>query len=230
MNVFEAIANRKSIRKFSPQDIDDNLIGLMLYMTTRAPSAGNTQEWEFVVVKEPELKEKLAIAALRQDFVRLAPVDIVVCANLEKIHSKYGTRGEYLYAAQDTANATMLLMITATALGLGTCWVGSFDEDRVKAILDLPDTVRPMVIVPVGYPDENPEPPSRMPFEKLTSFNKYGKKLRESYFFQSGTYEEIDFMKPLGNYVEEYLKDLKKTGGKEKKKLDFREFLRRLSK
>lgn len=229
MNVFEAISKRRSIRKFSPQDIDDNIIGLMLYMATQAPSAGNTQEWEFIVVKDPELKEKLAIAALRQDFVRLAPVVIVVCANLEKISSKYGTRGEYLYASQDIANATMLMMITATALGLGTCWVGSFDEDRVKFALDLPETVRPMVIVPVGYPDETPEQSSRMPFEKLTSFNKYGKKLRESYFFQSGTYEEIDFMKPIGDQIEEYLKDLRKPEVKSKKKLDFREFLKKLS-
>jgi nitroreductase len=229
MNVFEAITNRRSIRRFLKKEVDDNQIGLMLYMATQAPSAGNAQEWEFVVVKDEEIKKKLAIASLHQGFVKDAPVDIVVCANLDRISTRFGKRGELLYAAQDTANAVILMMLSATAMGLGTCWVGAFDEDRVKTALELPNNLRPMTIVSVGYPDDSPEPPPKLPFERITHLDKYRNKYNIAFITEPGTKtDRYALGKPLGNYIEDYIKNLKKT--EKKKKLTFEEFLKRLAK
>jgi nitroreductase len=196
MNVFQCIFKRRSIRKFEKKEIDDKLIGLMLYAATHAPSAGNTQEWEFVVVKDKEQKKKLAIAALHQDFIAQAPVVIVVCADLEKISLRYGKRGESLYFAQDTAAAIQNILLSAHALGLGSCWVGAFDEESVKDILKLPENLRPLAILPIGYAAEEPEMPKRIPFENLTYLDFYGKKY------------EIEF-EPIAEYLKKALKKIK---------------------
>lgn len=195
-------------------------------MATMAPSAGNTQEWNFIVVKDEEIKKKLAKAALDQDFIAEAPVVIVVCADLEKISLRYGKRGELLYSIQDTALAIQNILLSAHALGLGSCFVGAFDEERVKSILELPDNLRPLAILPIGYPAEQPEKPRRINFENLTWLNKYGRKLDLALAVQPGQVK-VDFPKPIGNIIEDIIK---KKVKKKVEKLTFEEFLKRLAK
>ena len=226
MNVFKAIIERRSIRKFEKKEVDNKLIGVMLYMATLAPSAGNTQEWSFIVVKEEEIKEKLSRAALDQKFIAEAPVVIVVCADLAKISLRYGKRGELLYAIQDTALAIQNILLSAHALGLGACFVGAFDEERVKSILEIPDNVRPLALIPVGYPAEQPKMPPRIPFENLTWLNKYGRKLELALAVQPGE-RKVDYPKPLANLIMERLKKRKE---KKVKPLSFEEFLKKLAK
>jgi len=185
------------VRKFEKKEVDDKLIGLMLYAATHAPSAGNTQEWEFVVVKDSEQKKKIAIAALHQTLIKDAPVVIVVCADLEKISLRYGKRGEELYFAQDTAAAIQNILLSAHALDLGSAWIGAFDEEHVKEILKLPENLRPVAILSIGYPAEEPEMPKRIPFENLTSLDFYGKKY------------EIEF-EPIAEYLKKALKKISK--------------------
>lgn len=218
---------RRTVRKFEKKDVDDKLIGVMLYMATRAPSAGNVQEWQFIVVKDQEIKNKLSVAALQQNPIIEAPVTIVVCADMEKIGLKFDERGMRLYFAQDTAAATTILLLTATALGLSTCWIGSFDEEDVKNILELPVNLKPVVIIPIGYAAEKPEATSRIPFENLTWVDKHGKKYDISYLFQPGPKEETKF-KPVGNYIQDALEKYRKTKGKEKS--DFTNFLKKFRK
>lgn len=245
MNVFDCIFNRRSTRSFKKDPVDDKLIGVMLYSAIHAPSAGNTQEWNFVVVKDKSIREKLANAALKQDFVAGAPVVIVVCVDKEKIAMHYGKRGESMYALQDTAAATMNMMLAAEALGLSTCWIGAFDEDIVGHILELPNEVRPVAIIPVGYSDESPLKPRRMPFENVTHVDTYGKKYDIAYAVQVEGGKELKF-KQLGNYLEDIVKEKlkererkiakdvakesKDTEKKEKtkSKISFADFLRRL--
>jgi len=227
MNIFEAIMTRRSVRKFDKIEVDDKLIGVLLYMASRSPSAGNMQEWEFVVVKDEELKKKIASAALEQRFLEEAPALIVICANLEKASLKYGKRGELLYAVQDTANAAMTILLAAHGLGLVSCWVGSFDEERIRDILELPGKLRPLVILPIGYSAEQPKEISRIDFETLTYYNKYNEKFDIAYI-QPGAAHEIR-IKPIANYIKDELEKRKKT--KEKKKpITFKDFLKRLSK
>ena len=197
---------RRSIRKFEKKPIDDKLIGVMLYMATQAPSAGNLQDWRFVVVKDEAQKKKLFKAALEQECILEAPIDIVVCSDLKSVEIKYSERGERVYSLQDTAAAIENLLLAAYALGLGTVWVGAFDEEEVKYTLGLPDHVRPVAIIPVGYPAESPEKPDRIPFDHLTWVNKWGEKYEFSYFIQPGVKREPE---PIGSWIKEKIKELR---------------------
>ncbi|MCD6483363.1 MAG: nitroreductase family protein [Candidatus Aenigmarchaeota archaeon] len=179
MEAFDALFNRKSIRKFKQEPIDDRLIGLLIYTATQAPSAGNTQEWRFIVVKDEKKKKKLAEAAYDQKFIAEAPVIIVVCGDEKEIKLAYGKRGKEMYLLLDTAAAIENLLLAVHAAGLGSCWVSAFDDEHVSHILDLPPHIRPIAILPIGYPAEDPEKPSRLPLENVTYSESYGSKFKE---------------------------------------------------
>ncbi|MFQ6051035.1 MAG: nitroreductase family protein [Candidatus Hydrothermarchaeota archaeon] len=155
MELYEAINKRRSVRDFLDKDVEDEKIFRILEAAIKAPSAGNLQPWEFVLVRDEKNKRELAKAALNQNFIYEAPVVIVVCADKERSGSRYGSRGRELYCIQDTAAATMTLMLAAVAEGLGTCWVGAFHEEEVRKVINAPKNVRPLAIVPVGYPSRD---------------------------------------------------------------------------
>ena len=167
MDVFEAIKGRRSVREFKPDQVDDRDLERILDSGRLAPSAGNCQPWEFVVVKDKSVKQKLARAALGQSFVAEAPVVIVVCANIPRTSSRYGERGEELYCIQDTAAAAQNIHLAAYALGYGTCWVGAFDEVAAARAINAPPEVRPAAIIPIGRPAEKPRPPPRLPLSEI---------------------------------------------------------------
>ncbi|HDM60042.1 MAG TPA: nitroreductase family protein [Archaeoglobus veneficus] len=166
------IYDRISIRRYQPIDLPDELILEILKAGNAAPSAGNLQARDFIVVRDPETKKKLAIAALEQMFIAEAPVVIVVCANYPRSMRVYGDRGR-LYAEQDATAAVENILLAAHALGLGAVWVGAFHEVAVSSILNIPEYARPIAIVPVGYPAEKPEKRSRYPIQELTHWEKW---------------------------------------------------------
>ncbi|HDM45235.1 MAG TPA: nitroreductase family protein, partial [Candidatus Bathyarchaeota archaeon] len=125
MEVFEAIKGRRSVRAFLQKPVPDSLVKKVLESAIYAPSAGNIQPWEFIIVREQRTKERLAEAALGQYFIAEAPVVIVVCANQKLSGRGYGLRGSTLYCIQDTAAATQNILLSVHALGLGACWVGA---------------------------------------------------------------------------------------------------------
>jgi nitroreductase len=173
MDVFDAIHGRRSVRAFREDPVREDDLREILEAAISAPSAGNRQPWEFVVVRDGKTKRRLAEAALGQSFIEEAPVVIVVCANLARSSRIYGRRGEELYAIQDTAAAIQNILLSAFALGYGTCWVGAFDEGEVAEILRLPAGVRPVAIIPVGRPAEKPSRPPRIPPEKVVHMEFY---------------------------------------------------------
>jgi len=124
-------------------------------------------------VKNSEVKRRLAEAALNQKFVEEAPIVIVVCADESRSFKGYGLRGKSLYCIQDTAAAIQNIHLAACSLGLATCWVGAFKEEDVRKILDIPDRVRPVALVPVGYPAEKPSPPLRRPLSQIIHYEKF---------------------------------------------------------
>jgi len=173
MDVFEAIKGRRSVRAYTDEDVPEEAVEKILDAARWAPSAGNLQSWEFVVVRDPEAKRRLAEAAWGQRFVARAPVVIVVCANQKRSARGYGERGASLYCIQDSAAATQNMLLAAYALGLGACWVGAFDERRVAEVINAPSGVRPVAIIPVGRPAERPRPPPRMPLEKVVHYESF---------------------------------------------------------
>ncbi|MEM3622857.1 MAG: nitroreductase family protein [Candidatus Bathyarchaeia archaeon] len=173
MDVLEAIKGRRSIRAFKSQDVPAEIVEKLIEAAHWAPSAGNIQPWEFIVVRKPEIKRQLAEAALNQTFIEEAPVVIVVCANETRSSQGYGMRGKTLYCLQDTAAAIQNIHLTAYSLGLGTCWVGAFKEEEARRVLKIPQGIRPVAIIPVGYPNESPQPRSRRPINQIVHYETW---------------------------------------------------------
>lgn len=149
MQLTEVIKKRRSTRNFSNQEIPLQTILEILDLARFSPSAGNTQPWEFVLIKERGQKEKLAIASFNQTFIADAPYIIIVCANLNR-SSSYGRRGIELYSIQDTAIITTHILLLATERNLATCWVGAFNEQKVREVINCPNYIKPVAIVPIG--------------------------------------------------------------------------------
>jgi len=156
LDVFEAIKKRRSVRAYTSEKVSDEDVERLIEAARWAPSAGNIQPWEFIIVTNAETKRRLSDSALRQTFIEKAPVVIVVCADVTRSSWGYGSRGTTLYCLQDTAAATENMLLAAQALGLATCWVGAFYEDEVAKVINAPRNVRPVAIVPVGRPAEKP--------------------------------------------------------------------------
>ena len=129
MEFFEVVEARRSIRRFDPAvEVPPETVERLLSAAILAENAGNRQPWHFCVVRDPALREGLVAAAHGQSFISQAPVAIVVCADAEQSAGRYAQRGRELYCLQDTAAAVDHILLAAVALGLGSCWVGAFDE------------------------------------------------------------------------------------------------------
>lgn len=161
MNILRAVKERRSIRDFQKRKIPDEIVNKFIEALIWAPSAGNLQSRKFYFIKDEKTKKKIASAALNQNFIAEAPLVIVGCTD-SRISYKYGERGVYLYSIQDVALSIMGMMLVAHENGLGSCWVGAFREDEVFKILNMPKNLRPVAIVPVGYPSKIPSPPPRV--------------------------------------------------------------------
>jgi len=173
MNLWEAIEGRRSIRSYDPtQELPEDVIEKILKMATLSPSAGNLQAWFFYVIKNKKIKRGLVQAAYGQEFLAEAPVNIVVCADPDRSGSKYGSRGRELYCLQDTAIAIQNIMLSATALGLGTCCVGAFDEEEARNVLNLPQGLRPVAIIALGHSRESPGPRPRRDLKEVVKVIK----------------------------------------------------------
>lgn len=165
-DVIDAIKERMSVRRFKPDPVPEATIGRLLDAARLAPSAGNMQPWFFVAVIKESLRRQLAKAA-GQSFLAEAPVCIVVCAEPERSASRYGQRGRELYCIQDTAAAIENILLAATAYGLGACWVGAFDEEATAKFLELKQDLRPVALIPIGYPDQEKRPVPRRPLDEV---------------------------------------------------------------
>jgi nitroreductase len=160
-------ARRFSCRRFKPESVPAEVLAAMLDAARWAPSAGNLQPWRFVVVHAEAVRRKLVEAAFGQTFLAEAPVTVVVCAVADESAPRYGARGRSLYCLQDTAAAVENLLLAATAHDLGSCWVGAFDEQAVARALDLDPAWRPVAIVPIGRPAEQPRGRRRRPADEV---------------------------------------------------------------
>lgn len=159
MDVTDCIKKRRSIRKFKPGSIPWDSVCKIVEAGLHAPSAGNMQNWKFIVVSEKERRNAIAEAAAQQYWMAQAPIHIVITADVRKAREFYGIRGERLYAVQNCAAAVENMLLAAHSLGIGSCWVGAFDEEKLRSILEIRDPARPQVIVVLGYADEEPPEP-----------------------------------------------------------------------
>ena len=152
MEFHEVIKTRRSIRSYRSDPIPDDVLLKVLNAVRIAPSGSNRQPWKFILVKDPELKMKLAIACGQQSFIAEAPVVAVGCGR--NIHyNRGGYMGDYSVLV-DVSIAMTHLILAARAEGLGTCWIGSFDNAKIKDLLNVPEDWNVVAVTPLGYPTE----------------------------------------------------------------------------
>lgn len=149
MDVYEAIRKRRSIRGYLPDKVPQEVLDRLLEAVRAAPSACNHQPWRFVVVREEATRKRLAQACHGQGFIAQAPVVIVACGWQKDAYPRMG--GYWNSLPVDVAIALDHLMLAAASEGLGTCWIGSFDEKEVREVLGIPEDVTVIGATPLGY-------------------------------------------------------------------------------
>lgn len=167
MDVLEAIRSRRSIREYREDPVPEDLVSKVLEAGRWAPSASNSQPWNFIVLKDEEVKRKVADVTTYGDFLADAPLGICVV-----IDPKAST-----HPVEDGATTTYSMLLAAHALGLGTCWIGSYGssyEEKVKEILNIPREKRVLSIISLGFPNEAPSS-DRKELKKIVLENKYKK-------------------------------------------------------
>ena len=170
MSVQSTLGERRSIRTYRDAPVEEEKLLLVLEAARLSPSARNRQEWKFIVVKNAQTRSKLADAANGKRFVGEAPIIIVACAT----EAQYVMSCGQLAGTVDTSIAFSNLILQAQELGLGTCWLGAYDEGKVKEILGIPPEVRVIAMTPLGYPAEFPSARPRKSLEEIVSYERYG--------------------------------------------------------
>jgi len=176
MEVSETFKQRRSIRKYSDKKVPMNLIHDILEEAKLAPSAGNTQNWRFIVVTDIEKKKDIAKASLNQNWMTTSPVYLVVCNDTPRLVELYEKNGKF-FSIQNCAAITSFILLSATGKGLGSCWVGVFDYKKIQKILGLPDDIFPDAVITLGFSDEPKSSKHlREDVENLTYFNSWKNK------------------------------------------------------
>ncbi|MDH5374227.1 MAG: nitroreductase family protein [Candidatus Bathyarchaeota archaeon] len=177
MDVFEAIKNRRSVRKYKPELVPKDLVQKILEAAVRAPSASNIQPWNFIVIKDRKVLDM--VRKISPGYFGDAPLAILVCSDKERAYKLGGELGRDYLTVADCALAVQNMLLAAYASGLGTCIVKSFSSTAIKHILEIPDGIEPELLVIVGYPDQSPKPPLRRPLQEIAYLNRYGEKYFE---------------------------------------------------
>ena len=164
MEVFGAMKGRRSIRKYESRDIPNELVAKVIEAATWAPSSKNRQPWEFIVIRDPETKRRIAELAPYGKFLAEAPVAVAIITDPAKLPWFYEVDG---------ASAAQNFALAANALGLATCWVGTMDREAAKALLAVPHEKNLLTVLPLGYLAEKPEPKPRKPVAEVTYAERY---------------------------------------------------------
>ena len=167
--VLEAIKKRRSVRSYQDKEIPEEILKQILEAGRLAPSAKNTQSWKFIVVKDKNLRKKLVPACKNQEFVGEAPVVIAGCGTNPDYKM---SNGEFAYPI-DLAIALDHMSLEAASLGLGTCWIGAFYQDQVKNILRVPEDVRIVNLLTLGYPKKLGTKTGRKLLSEIVCYDKY---------------------------------------------------------
>jgi nitroreductase len=164
MSLVDVVLSRRSIRSYEEREIPEDVLDKILEAGRRAPSADNRQPWRFIVLTDYEVKEELSKGSWNS-FVKDSPVTIVGCADTSGLAKKW--------SVVDTSIALQNMVIAAWSMGVGSCWVGDFEEEKVKQLLSIPDRWKVVALVSFGYPAEQPQPRRKKPIEEIVSFDKF---------------------------------------------------------
>ena len=183
-HLLEIFNLRASVRSFISKEVSDSVINQIISCAITAPSSGNMQPWEFVVIKSEEKKVELVDATFtgyfadgsnRQKWMLDASFILVIGANQKRTKARYGSSGED-WSIIDTSAAVENVLLASSALGLGSCWVGGYDEEKVRSIVKFPPYIKPIGLVPIGYTQTPFTRQKRLPVELVKHDENYGEK------------------------------------------------------
>jgi nitroreductase len=190
VELLKAIKKRRSIRRFKPDPVEDEKIEKVLEAARQAPSWGNSQCWRFIVVRDVDIRNRLADTGFgvggpmpnrATEAMRVAPVTLVACAELGRAGYSYREPREPVtdkgdWFMFDTALAMQNMVLAATALGLGTVYIGAFDSVAAEKILGVPQGYKVVSMTPLGYPDEDRQPRPRKELAEIVFHDRFGAK------------------------------------------------------
>jgi nitroreductase len=177
-DVFALMAERRSVKRFAPRPVEMDKVLQIIQAGALAPSAGNMQNWNFLIITDIDMIREMYNYTLNQESFLSAMVAIVVCGDVEQAHMLYGMRGKRLYTVQNCAAAIQNILLASQALDLGAIWIGAFDEDKVTTMLKIPSHInRPQAIILLGYADYEPEHKEVKPLEAVVFFNAWGNRV-----------------------------------------------------
>ena len=164
MSLIDVVLDRRSIRRYEQKEIPKVILDKILEAGRQAPSAANKQPWHFIVLTDSEIKKELS-KGLFNRFIKDAPVAIVGCAHKDLIAGKW--------SSVSTTIALQNMVVAAWAMGVGSCWIGDFNEEKVKRLLSISESWKIVALISFGYPAEKPQPRKKKPFEEIVGFNKF---------------------------------------------------------
>ena len=164
MALVDIVLSRRSVRRYKKKEIPKDVLDKILEAGRQAPSAVNKQPWHFIILTDEEIKKKLSRGFFNR-FIKDSPVTIVGCAHKDLIAGKWSTIS--------TSIALQNMVVAAWSMGVGSCWIGDFNEEKVKRLLGIPAKWKVVALVSFGYPDEKPQPRRKKPLKKIISFNKF---------------------------------------------------------
>ncbi len=171
MDILETIKTRRSVRGYKKEPVPEEKLKKVLEAARLAPSARNDQSWKFIVVRDPEKRKQLVKAADTNDFVGQAPVIIVAVGLNPEFVMKCGVPA---YAV-DLAIAVDHMTLAAVAEGLGTCWIGSFSQNKVKDVLGIPEEYKVVTLLPLGFPNDVAKEKTRKKIEEIILYESFNK-------------------------------------------------------
>lgn len=194
MDALECINSRRSVRRYTLKPVEWDKVANVLEAGNNAPSSGNIQNWRFIVVMDDHKRLAIAEACLGQLWMQYAPVHIVVCGESVKCEEMYGIRGDKLYSIQNCAAAIENMLLAAHAQGLGSCWVGAFDEPHLCGAVGIPDGIRPQAVITVGYSGIKVKGPAKLKLDIITYLESYGNKIKDFPAFMGYTSDKVHAM------------------------------------
>ncbi|HUV07421.1 MAG TPA: nitroreductase family protein [Spirochaetia bacterium] len=182
MDLLEAVTKRRSVRRYRVQDVPVDLVFRILDAGRMAPSGGNMQPWEFILVRDRSRIAGITDTTFlgfnretgpKQSWIASVPILIVVCTDFKRTVARYGPLGKRV-ALMDTSAAIENMLLAATSLGLASCWVSGFDPERLSALFGTPAHVEPVALLPLGYPADLPPAPNKLDLADLLHYERYG--------------------------------------------------------
>ena len=204
----EALTNlfsRRCVRAYEKRIVEFEKLTNILDAGRLAPSAGNVQDWKFIVVTDEEKLDQLNNAAIEQDWINSAPLAIIICSEPIKEERMYGVRGKDLYSVQNASCAAENMLLAAHAQGLGGCWIGAFDEITIRDLFKIPETVIPRTILTFGYPAEKIWDKPKFSLYDVTFFNVWNNKVKDNKEFYKLFKKVTDYWKEKVKKLREHL-------------------------